>query len=122
MIDKATELFGEFTSSFGKTWAASGGALIPHGASLAANAAAGAAVGMAHSAYMAGDWHNALTADGLEAAGVGVALHVGGHALWKNRKALKQSIYTASSDANKKAKSLWKNRSSASGATKVTFN
>lgn len=122
MIDKAVQLLGEFSSSFGKTWAASGGALIPAGGTLAANAAAGAAVGMAHSAYMAGDWHNAFTADGLEAAAVGVALHVGGHSLWSNRKALKQSIFTASSDAGKKAKSLYgsgyKNRT---GTTKMTF-
>ena len=122
MIDKATELFGEFTSSFGKTWAASGGALIPHGASLAANAAAGAAVGMAHSAYMAGDWHNALTADGFEAAGVGVALHVGGHALWKNRKALKQSLFTASSATDKKAQSLYSGYKNKTGAIRSAFS
>lgn len=122
MIDKATELFGDFTSSFSKTWAANSGALIPAAGVMGANAAAGAAVGLAHSAYMAGDWHNAFTTEGLESAAVGAALHVGGHSLWSNRKALKQSIYTASSDANKKAKSLWQNRSSASGATKVTFN
>ena len=119
MIDKATELFGDFTSSFGKTWAANGGALIPAAGVMGANAAAGAAVGLAHSAYMAGDWHQAFTAEGLESAAVGAALHVGGHSLWSNRKALKQSIYTASSDANKKAKDLWKNRT---GASKITFN
>ena len=122
MIDKATELFGEFTSSFGKTWATSGGALIPHGASLAANAAAGAAVGMAHNAYMAGDWHNAFTADGLEAAAVGVALHVGGHSLWSNRKALKQSLFTASSATDKKAQSLYSGYKNKTGAIRSSFS
>ncbi len=60
MIDKAVQLLGEFSSSFGKTWAASGGALIPHGGTLAANAAGIGAIAGAVASHKFGSFTKAI--------------------------------------------------------------
>lgn len=106
-MSKASELFGSFGNAFSKTWASSGGELLPATSVLMANAGAGAAMGLAHNAYVNGDWHNMFTADGLESGLVGAAMHVAGHWTWTNRNALKQSLFTASKNTKDKANDLF---------------
>ena len=113
MIDTITATFGGFSDGFVKGWAQEGGKIVPGGGKfLASFGAIGAVGGVGAEAYQQGDWYAPFSTEGATAAAVGAGAAIGAGFLWKNRKALKTSLFSGASEASNRGKAAWSRRAS----------
>lgn len=113
MTDTITATFGGFSDGFVKGWTQEGGKIIPGGGKfLTGYGAIGAVGGVGAEAYKQGDWYAPFSSEGAVAAATGAGAAIGAGFVWKNRKALKTSLFTATSEASSKAKAAWGKRAS----------
>lgn len=113
MIDTITATFGGFADGFAKNWSKEGGKIIPGGGKfLTSYSAIGAVGGLGAEAYHQNDWYAPFSSEGAVSAATGAGAAIAAGSLWKNRKALKTSLFTASSEASAKGKAAWAKRAS----------